>query len=110
VLEAEDVELALRYLPQASVIVLADSLPEATVEAGIQGAAFAEARLVVLVPAGGAAPSVPPETTVLEAPQEDDGSFGRLVGTFAGALEAGVDPAAAFREAVATSGWESVPD
>jgi hypothetical protein len=33
-----------------------------------------------------------------------------LVGTFAGALEAGVDPAAAFREAVATSGWESVPD
>jgi hypothetical protein len=109
-LEAADVDLALRYLPQASVIVLADPLPEATLEAGIQGAAFAEARLVVLVPAGGSVPSVPPETTVLEAPVEDDGSFGRLVGTFAGALEAGVDPAAAFREAVATSGWESVPD
>lgn len=109
-LEAADVDLALRYLPQASVIVLADPLPEATLEAGIQGAAFAEARLVVLVPAGGSAPSVPPETTVLEAPLEDDGSFGRLVGTFAVALEAGVDPAAAFREAVAASGWESVPD
>jgi hypothetical protein len=109
-LEAADVDLALRYLPQASVIVLADPLPEATLEAGIQGAAFVEARLVVLVPAGGSAPSVPPETTVLEAPLEDDGSFGRLVGTFAGALEAGVDPAAAFREAVAASGWESVPD
>lgn len=110
VLEAADVELALRYLPGASVIVLADQLVESTVEAGIQGAAFSAARLIVLVPAGGVTPAVPPETTVLEAPEEDDGSFGRLVGTFAGALEAGVDPAAAFREAVTTSGWEPVAD
>ena len=29
---------------------------------------------------------------------DDDGSFGRLVGAFAGALDAGVDPAAAFRD------------
>jgi hypothetical protein len=110
VLEAADVELALRYLPGASVIVLADQLAESTVEAGIQGASFSAARLIVLVPAGGVTPAVPPETTVLEAPEEDDGSFGRLVGTFAGALEAGVDPAAAFREAVTTSGWEPVAD
>jgi hypothetical protein len=109
-LEAEDVELALRYLPQAGVIVLVDPFAESTVEAGIAGAAFSAARLIVLVPTGGASPSVPPETTVLEAPEEDDGSFGRLVGTFAGALEAGVDPAAAFQEAVATSGWEPVAD
>jgi pfkB family carbohydrate kinase len=109
-LEAADVELALRYLPQASVIVLADPSAESTVEAGIQGAAFSAARLIVLVPTGGASPSVPPETTVLEAPQDDDGSFGRLVGTFAGALDAGLDPAAAFSEAVTTSGWEPVAD
>lgn len=109
-LEAADVELALRYLPGASVIVLADQLAESTVEAGIQGAAFSAARLIILVPAGGVTPAVPAETTVLEAPEEDDGSFGRLVGTFAGALEAGVDPAAAFREAVTTSGWEPVAD
>jgi hypothetical protein len=109
-LEAADVELALRFLPEASVIVLADPSAESTVEAGIQGAAFSAARLIVLVPTGGASPSVPPETTVLEAPQDDDGSFGRLVGTFAGALDAGLDPAAAFSEAVTTSGWEPVAD
>jgi hypothetical protein len=109
-LEAADVELALRYLPQASVIVLADPSAESTVEAGIQGAAFTSARLIVLVPTGGVSPSVPPEATVLEAPQDDDGSFGRLVGTFAGALDAGLDPAAAFSEAVTTSGWEPVAD
>jgi hypothetical protein len=109
-LEAADVELALRYLPQASVIVLADPSAESTVEAGIQGAAFSAARLIVLVPTGGASPSVPPETTVLEAPQDDDGSFGRLVGIFAGALDAGLDPAAAFLDAVTTSGWEPVAD
>jgi pfkB family carbohydrate kinase. len=109
-LEAADVELALRYLPQASVIVLADPSAESTVEAGIQGAAFSAARLIVLVPTGGASPSVPPETTVLEAPQDDDGSFGRLVGIFAGALDAGLDPATAFLEAVTTSGWEPVAD
>ena len=109
-LEAADVELALRFLPQASVIVLADPSAESTVEAGIQGAAFSAARLIVLVPTGGASPSVPPETTVLEAPQDDDGSFGRLVGIFAGALDAGLDPATAFLEAVTTSGWEPVAD
>jgi hypothetical protein len=109
-LEAADVELALRYLPAASVIVIADQLTESAVQAGIAGADFATAKLIVLVPAGGSAPSVPAGTTVLEAPQDDDGSFGRLVGTFAGALEAGVDPAAAFREAVAASGWEPVTD
>jgi hypothetical protein len=109
-LEAADVELALRYLPQASVIVLADPMADSTVEAGIQGAAFSAARLIVLVAPGAVAPPVPPGTTVLEAPGEDDGSFGRLVGTFAGALEAGLDPAAAFSEAVVTSGWEPVAD
>jgi hypothetical protein len=109
-LEAADVELALRYLPQASVIVLADPMADSTVEAGIQGAAFSAAKLIVLLAPSAVPPSVPPGTTVLEAPAEDDGSFGRLVGTYAGALEAGLDPAAAFSEAVAISGWEPVAD
>jgi hypothetical protein len=108
VLEAADVELALRFLPEAAVIVLTDSLQDTAVEAGIQGAGFSSARLVVLVRAGDAVPETPPGTTVLEAPSEDDGSFGRLVGAFAGALEAGMDPAAAFGEAVSVSGWEPI--
>ena len=72
--------------------------------------AFAGARLIVLLPAGSPPPPVPAEATVLEAPLDDDGSFGRMVGVFAGALDAGLDPAAAFNEAVSASGWEPVPD
>ena len=100
VLEAADVELALRYLPEAAVIVLADPLPESTVEAGIAGRGLLRGQVDRARAAGGATRRVPPETTVLEAPEEDDGSFGRLVGAFAGALDAGVDPAVAFGEAV----------
>ncbi|MGA3031101.1 MAG: hypothetical protein ABSE58_10300 [Candidatus Limnocylindrales bacterium] len=109
-LEAADVELALRYLPQAGVIVLADTLLESAVVAGAEGADFAAARLIVLLPAGATAPAVPAGAIVLEAPPEDDGSFGRLVGLFAGALDAGVEPEAAFKEAVAATGWEPIAD
>jgi hypothetical protein len=109
-LEAADVELALRYLPQAGVIVLADTLLQSAVVAGAEGADFAAARLIVLLPAGATPPAVPAGAIVLEAPPEDNGSFGRLVGLFAGALDAGVEPAAAFKEAVAATGWEPIAD
>ena len=105
-LEAADVELALRFLPAAKVVVVADAVSEATTAAGVEGAAFSAAKLVVLVPAGATPPAVPPEATGLEAPLEDDGSFGRLGGVFAGALDAGVDAGAAFAEAVKAAGWE----
>ena len=107
-LEAADVELALRFLPAAGVIVVADPLAETGIVAAVEGAAYAAARLIVLVPAGAKPPAVPADATLLEAPAEDDGSFGRLVGIFAGALDAGVDPRAAFAEAVASSGWERI--
>jgi hypothetical protein len=107
-LAAGDISLALRYLAETQVVVLAEPLPEAAVAAAIEGAAFAVARLVVLVPAGANPPSLPPEATVLEAPAEDDGSFGRVVGVFAAGLDAGMEPAVAFAEAVKASGWEPV--
>jgi hypothetical protein len=105
-LEAADVELALRFLPAAGVVVIADPLSEETMLAGVEGAAFAAARLIVLTPAGATPPAVPAEATVLESPLADDGSFGRLVGVFAGSLDAGVEPGSAFAEAVAAAGWE----
>jgi hypothetical protein len=107
-LDAADVDLALKFLPGASVIVLADPLPESAVSVAVEGAAFAGAHLIVLVPSGATPPSVSAEATVLEAPPDDDGAFGRLVGIFAGALDSGVEPAAAFAEAVAASGWEPI--
>jgi hypothetical protein len=109
-LEAADLGLALSFLPGAGVVVLADPISDLAIAAGIEGAAFAGARLIVLLPAGSPPPPVPAEATVLEAPLDDDGSFGRMVGVFAGALDAGLDPAAAFNEAVSASGWEPVPD
>ena len=109
-LDAADIELALRYLPQSSVIVLTDALPDGALAVAIDAAAFATARLVVVVAAGSPPPEVPADATVLEAPADDDGSFGRMVGTFAAALDAGKEPAAAFRKAVAASGWESAAD
>lgn len=109
-LEAADIELALRYLPQSSVIVLTDPLQEGALDVVVEAAAFAAAKLVVVVPAGSSPPDVPADATVFEAPVDDDGSFGRLVGTFAAALDAGTEPAAAFRAAVATAGWEPAAD
>jgi hypothetical protein len=109
-LEAADVDLALRFLPGAGVVVLADPLSASAIAAAVEGAAYGSARLIVLVSAGGTPPVVPADATVLEAPAQDDGSFGRLVGVFAGALDAGVDPRAAFEEAVAASGWEPITE
>jgi hypothetical protein len=109
-LEAGDVQLALRYLAEARVVVLAAELGEAALAAAVDGAQFAGARLVVLVPAGSAPPTVPGEATVLEAPAADDGSFGRVVGAFAAALDSGLDAEVAFANAVERSGWETVAD
>jgi hypothetical protein len=109
-LEAADISLALRFLPAAGVIVLADQLGAAAVAATVEGAAYGGARLIAIAKAGVAPAALPPEATVLEAPPDDDGSFGRLVGLFAGALDAGVEPGAAFKEAVADAGWEPVAD
>jgi hypothetical protein len=109
-LEAGDVQLALRYLAEARVVVVADRLGEPAIAAAVEGAQFAAARLVVLVPAGSASPAVPTEATVLEAPPADDGSFGRVVGAFAAALDSGLDAEAAFGRAVERSGWEAVAD
>lgn len=109
-LEAADVDLALRYVTGARVVVVADPLAETAVAAAVEGAAFAGARLVVLVEANSAPPVLSTEATVLEAPAKDDGSFGRLVGAFAAGLDSGLDPALAFRQAVAASGWEAVAD
>lgn len=105
-LDAADIDLALKFLPGARVIALAGPLPDAAVAVAAEAAAFAGARLIVLVASGATPPAVPAEATVLEAPPQDDGSFGRLVGFFAGALDKGTEPAVAFAEAVAASGWE----
>jgi hypothetical protein len=109
-LEEADVTLALSYLAGVRVVVLADPLPAAVVAAAAERAAFAGARLIVVVAPGSEAPNLTDEATVLESPAQDDGSFGRVIADFAVGLEAGLDAAAAFGQAVETEGWEAVAD
>ena len=73
----------------------------------MDGAAFSGAHLVVLVPPDRPLPGgLPPEATVLAAPEvADDGAFAALVGGYAAALDLGDEPAAAFRAAMREAGW-----
>jgi hypothetical protein len=106
-LERADIELGLRYVPDCRVLVAAEPLEPGALAAALEAAAYHGAALVVLVPAGAAAPSELPETaTVLELPDEDEGAFARLVGTYAAALAGGEAPPDAWRGAVTQTGWE----
>lgn len=116
-LDGADLELALRYLDDVRVVVVAERLrPDATwmVE---RAAAFVGATVVVLT---GPPPADPPRfdpdpaargavapTIVIEAPDADpEGIFARTVGAFAAALDAGVEPAAALETAAVAAGWQ----
>lgn len=107
-LDAADVELALRYLTDFAVLVLADRLPPTAVEAAVAATGWTEAQLILVVPAGGAEPDgLPPGCIAFEAPDDDpDGVFASMVGSFAAALDVGTDPAAAFEASVAEAGWQ----
>lgn len=117
-LEAADLELALRYLPGIRVVVAAEPLEPAVAGVLAAGASWAGARLVAVV--GGAGPAaertdgaglaaeLPDDATLLAEPSSDPGgAFSLLVGRYAAGLDAGEDPAAAFRAAAAGVGWEA---
>jgi len=102
-LEAADVGLALRYLPEIAVIVSvhlgSDVLSEAIAAAG-----WAETSLVVVVPAGDGPPDGLPERAVtLSAADDDESAVGRAIGRYAAALDRG-QPADAAYEALLAAG------
>ncbi len=108
-LQPADLELALRYLTDYSVVVVADQLDDAATEVVAAGATFTGAQIVVVVPPTGRPSDALAAATVLEAPASDpDGAFARLVGEYAAALEAGTPPGDAFRAVVGRAGWEAV--
>jgi sugar/nucleoside kinase (ribokinase family) len=105
-LDADDVDLALRYLPEYRVVVVVDPLVDSALGAAAAAARWSGAALVVLIGAGSTPPdSLGPGATVLEAPADDDGAFARLVGGYAAALDRGDDPAEAFAAATGGAGW-----
>jgi sugar/nucleoside kinase (ribokinase family) len=110
-LEPADIELALRYLPDYRVLVVADPLPSASLAVVLAASRWSEAALIVLVPAGSELPELSREATILEAPDDDpDDAFAGVVGAYAAALDRGEEPAEAFATASTSGGWAAVAD
>lgn len=110
-LDAADVDLALKYLTEFAVLVLAEGADPAVAGVVATAARWADARLIVIVPAGSTEPlGLPPDAVVFEAPQSDpDDAFAEMVGSFAAALDDGQDPANAFRSTIDSRGWSPAP-
>jgi hypothetical protein len=109
-LDAGDLALALRYLPDYRVVVIAQELDAAALAAVVEAARWAGAALVVATPGAGATSALPDDTTVLEAPADAEGAFAQMVGRYAVALDGGAQPAAAFAGASSGAGWSAVAD
>jgi len=96
-IDRNDLDLALRYLPDIRVIVLVVSAEDADglVATATDAAAWSGARLIV---AAGASPeSLPADAVVLEAPASDpDGAFAGVVADLAVRLDAGAAPITAW--------------
>jgi hypothetical protein len=109
-MDAADIELGLRYLVDFGTLVVTEPIDDASANVIADAAAYAGAHIVALVVPGATPPGSLGPATVLEMPADDaDGSFSRLVATFAVAVDAGDSPEEAFRAAVTTVGWEPAP-
>lgn len=107
--EAEDIELALRYLPDCRVLILAEPLHGEALAAALEAAEFHGASVIAVVPAGTEPePELADAATVLAVPTEDPaGAFTELVARYAVGLDAGVAAREAFAAARKVVGWES---
>ncbi len=100
-LQPADVALGLSYLTSYRVLVVTDDVPPEVIPACVDGAAFAGASLVVLVPEQAAPPDgLPTGTTVLATPAGGEGAFAEFVGAFAARLDAGTGSGEAFQAAL----------
>jgi hypothetical protein len=101
-LDPADLELALRYLPDIRVVVVADDVAVLGATAAA-AAAWAGAELILVTSATSfAPPGIDPRTTVLAGPSADpDGAFAGLVGQLAARLDAGTAIADAWDETLA---------
>ena len=107
-LDAADLDLALRYLPDYRVIVITAGLDGAAIATVVAAAGWSEARLIVLVDGRGEPGDLPSDATVLEQPADADAAFAALIARYAIELDRGTDPGAAFATASSDAGWASV--
>ena len=109
--DADDLELALRYVPDYRVLVVAGDLDPAALDAVVAAVAWSGAHLVVLLPDGSSTAALPDSATVLQRPATDpDGAFAAMVAGYAVALDQGDEPRSAFAAAQRAGGWAAVAD
>jgi hypothetical protein len=107
-LDAADIELALRYLVDFRVLIVATPLDDTSARVVAESAAYAGAQVIALDESNGVMPDLGP-ATVLEVPASDpDGRFADLVARFAIGLDRGTPAGEAFRAALGTAGWERI--
>ncbi len=107
-IDAGDLDLALRYLPDHRVVVVAEALAPDALLVAVADCAYVGAELVMIIEAGARPPELPAEATAFEAPDADpDGIFGRTIGRFAAALDHGVLGPAALAQATTGAGWQA---
>jgi hypothetical protein len=106
-LDSGDIELALRYLTDFSVLVLAVPADPDIARVVTAAAGWGDVRLILVLPIGDAVPDgLPVDAIAFEAPDSDpDGVFAAMVGSFAAALDEGSDPGTAFHRTVEEAGW-----
>jgi sugar/nucleoside kinase (ribokinase family) len=105
--DAGDLDLALRYLSDHLVVVVAEPLEADALAVVRADAGYADAHVVLIVEPGRPMDRLPDGMTVLEAPESDpDGVFGRTVGRFAAALDQGRPGPEALEQATAGAGWQ----
>ena len=103
VLDAADAGLALRYLPEITVIVAVHADPAVLGEA-IAAAGWTDTALIVIVPADVASPDdLPPAAVTVAIDDDDESAVGGAIGRYAAALDRG-EPAAAAYATLAEAG------
>lgn len=110
-LEAPEVDLALRYLPECRVLVIAERLSAEAERVAIEAAAYHGAAVVGLVADGADGPDargLAAAETILLVPREAGSPFAELIARYAVGLDAGQSAAAAFDAARRAVGWEPV--
>jgi hypothetical protein len=105
-LTAADVELALRYLVDFRVVVVADVPARDVADVVAELAGFAGAHRVLV----GGSVAEGPDITQLRPGAGDHAAFAALVGAYAAMIDAGGPPADAFARASADVGWQSTGD
>ena len=110
-LEAADLDLALRYLPDIRAIVLIEPGPELLAPSAA-ASGWSGAGLVIVTPKESDTDpetAVAPLAIVLEPPAADpDGTFAGLVAALAVRIDAGDDPATAWKSTTATLAVDAV--